>query len=188
MKRINVVGVSGSGKSTLGRQLATALDIPFIEMDAIYWKPDWEEPEDEEFFGALSEAIRPEEWVLDGNYSRTTELKWARADTVIWINYSFVRTLFQLITRSIKRARDQEEIWPGTGNVESIYRSFFTRKSVIWWMLTNYRRVNDRYRTLMKSNRYNHIRFIRLTSPAQARKMIESLTTHKQAQGWPDHG
>lgn len=129
MKRINVVGVSGSGKSTFGRQLATALGIPYIEMDAIYWKADWQEPEDEEFFGALTQAIRPEAWVLDGNYSRTTELKWARADTVIWINYSFART----------------------------------------------------------SNQYDHLRFIRITSPEQARKMIASLTTHNQAQGWPNY-
>src|SRR5688500_3597481 len=46
-KRIIVVGSSGSGKSTLGEQLAARLDVPFIELDALYWEPGWVEAERE---------------------------------------------------------------------------------------------------------------------------------------------
>ena len=41
--KINVVGTSGSGKSTLARQLAERLDVPYIEMDRLYWRPEWRE-------------------------------------------------------------------------------------------------------------------------------------------------
>ena len=41
--KINVVGTSGSGKSTLARQLAERLDVPYIEMDRLYWRPEWQE-------------------------------------------------------------------------------------------------------------------------------------------------
>lgn len=43
MKRINVIGTSGSGKSTFSRMLATTLGYPYIEMDAMFWQPNWQE-------------------------------------------------------------------------------------------------------------------------------------------------
>ena len=41
--RFAVVGTSGSGKSTLAERIAKALDIPFIELDAINWQAGWQE-------------------------------------------------------------------------------------------------------------------------------------------------
>ena len=43
MKRINVVGTSGSGKSTFSQVLANKLNYPYLEMDAMFWKPNWQE-------------------------------------------------------------------------------------------------------------------------------------------------
>ena len=40
-RRIHVVGNSCSGKSVLGKQLATALQVPFVELDALNWRPSW---------------------------------------------------------------------------------------------------------------------------------------------------
>ena len=54
MKKINVVGTSGSGKSTVSKLLAAKLNYPYIEMDAVYWKADWQEPSDEEFIAKLA--------------------------------------------------------------------------------------------------------------------------------------
>ena len=90
--RINVVGSSGSGKSTFAKKLAERLQIPHIEMDQLFWGPDWHWPSDEEFLPRVKEAIAGDRWVLDGNYSRTTQLKWAVADTVIWIDLPFITT------------------------------------------------------------------------------------------------
>lgn len=44
--KINVVGTSGAGKSTLARRLSEALSLPYIEMDALLWLPDWQERPD----------------------------------------------------------------------------------------------------------------------------------------------
>lgn len=40
--KVNVIGTSGSGKSTLAKRIAAELDIPYIEMDRLYWCPDWQ--------------------------------------------------------------------------------------------------------------------------------------------------
>ncbi len=48
--KINVVGTSGVGKSTLARRLAQILSLPYIEMDRLYWRPDWQGTPDDELF------------------------------------------------------------------------------------------------------------------------------------------
>lgn len=85
--KINVIGTSGSGKSTLAKQIATALSIPCIEMDRLYWRSDWQGTPDDEFQAKLAQALQASpDWVLDGNYNRTRPLKWRDVDVVVgWI-------------------------------------------------------------------------------------------------------
>ena len=58
--RINVIGTSGSGKSTLSKRIAEKLNIPYVEMDALFWKPNWTESSDEEFFPKVAQATSGE--------------------------------------------------------------------------------------------------------------------------------
>ena len=60
LNKINVVGTSGSGKSTVSKRLSQILDIPYIEMDKIFWGPNWYWPTDEEFFGKLRNTLKSE--------------------------------------------------------------------------------------------------------------------------------
>ncbi len=173
--RINVVGSSGAGKSTFSRQLAAVLDIPYIEMDALYWLPDWTEPPDDVFFPLLEEALQGEAWVLDGNYSRTTAIKWRRVQTVIWLDFSLPRTLLQAFFRAARRSWTREELWPGTGNRESFRKSFLSRDSVLWWTITSFGRKRKRYAALMDGVRYPQIAFVRLDSPRQCRAFLAQL-------------
>ncbi len=114
--RVNIIGTSGSGKSTLARRLSDKLAIPYVEMDALFWLKDWQERTDADFFQRLENALGPENWVLDGNYNRTRDIKWRNVDVVIWVDYSFSRTLFQAVRRAFLRAWRKEELWSGTGN------------------------------------------------------------------------
>lgn len=101
--KINIIGTSGSGKSTFGRRIAEALAIPYIEMDRLYWRANWQGTPDDEFLATLEKALAASpDWVLDGNYNRTRDVKWRDVDLVVWIDRGFIRTL-----------------WPGTGNRES---------------------------------------------------------------------
>ncbi len=86
--RINVIGTSGSGKSTLSKQLAKKLGSPYVELDALYWKPNWTKSNDDEFFQKVNEVVSADKWVLDGNYTRTQYTAWKRVYTVVFLDFS----------------------------------------------------------------------------------------------------
>ena len=154
--RINVIGTSGTGKSTFAKKLSLALDIPYIEMDKIFWLPNWTEPTNEIFFEHLKHALEESAWVLDGNYTRTIPIKWQQVDLVIWLDYSFPRTLFQAIRRACQRAWTREELWEGTGNRETFRNSFFSKGSIIWWTITTHGKVRKKYESYMKETKFSH--------------------------------
>ena len=67
MERILVMGSSGSGKSTFARRLCDVTGLPFVSLDALFWKPGWQESERAEFDARVIEATRQPRWVMDGN-------------------------------------------------------------------------------------------------------------------------
>ena len=89
--RINVVGTSGSGKSTFAKSIAKKFNAPYVQLDELHWKPNWEESSDEEFFPKLEKALLSDMWILDGNYTRTIYQMEACADGGV-----FRLTLFML--------------------------------------------------------------------------------------------
>ncbi len=175
MKKINVIGTTGSGKSTFSQCLARKLGHPYVQMDQLFWKPKWEESTDDEFFPKLIQAISGEAWVLDGNYNRTNSIKWQHADTIIWLDYSYPRTFFQLLKRTLSRAISKSELWPGTSNRESFGKSFLSKDSIFIWFFKYYRKNKVRYADLIRSPDISHIKFIRLRSPGEAKRFIDSM-------------
>ena len=174
--KINIIGTSGSGKSTLARRIAAELAIPYIEMDRLYWRPNWQGTEDDALWAKLENTLAAtEDWVLDGNYNRTRPVKWRNVDLVVWVDYGFARTLYQAVSRAFRRAWHKQELWPGTGNCESFRRSFFSRESIIIWTIKTWRSNRERYEADMRNPQYDHIRFVRITRRQDAETLIASL-------------
>ncbi len=175
LARVNVVGTSGSGKSFFSKKLAEKLGHAQIEMDRLFWLPNWTLPKDEDFFRKLEIALAGEYWILDGNYDRTLPIKWARATTVVWIDYSRTRTLLQAIRRAITRSLTREELWPETGNRESFARTFLSKESILLWTWRTHANIIQRYEARMTDPEFSHIKFVRIRSPSEARGFLESV-------------
>ena len=173
-RRINVVGTTGSGKTTAARAIAERLGIEHIELDALFWKPDWGQTPNDEFLPAVDEATRCERWVLDGNYSRTRPIVWPRADTIVWLDYSFPRVFGRLLWRTIRRSITREELWSGCR--ERLRISFFSRESILIWCLKTYWLRRRNYPELLSRPEHKHLRLIHLRSPREARTWIGRLT------------
>lgn len=87
MKRILVIGCPGSGKSTFARALAPKTGLPLHHLDMMYWNPDRTTKPKEEFRAALRETVKLPEWIIDGNFNSTLELRMEACDTVIFLDY-----------------------------------------------------------------------------------------------------
>lgn len=81
MKKVIVVGCPGSGKSTFARKLQEKTGLPLYYLDMIWHKPDKTTLTKEEFDEKLYELIARDEWIIDGNYSRTLEPRLQACDT-----------------------------------------------------------------------------------------------------------
>ena len=88
MQRVLVMGSSGSGKSTFARRLSELTGIPFVSLDALYWRPGWVASDNAGFEERVTEVARQPRWVMDGNYTRygAGELRRRTSDTVIWFD------------------------------------------------------------------------------------------------------
>ena len=86
-KKIVIVGCPGSGKSMLARRLHERTGLPVVHLDNVFWKPDKTHISKEEFDNKLAELLKADEWILDGNYSRTLSKRIEQADTVIVLDY-----------------------------------------------------------------------------------------------------
>ena len=87
MKKIIVIGCPGSGKSTFARALHDKTGIPLYHLDMMYWNADKTTVEKRVFLELLSSVLEKDEWIIDGNYGSTMELRMAECDTVIFLDY-----------------------------------------------------------------------------------------------------
>jgi len=87
MKKVIVIGCPGSGKSTFARALHNKTGIPLYHLDMMYWNADKTTVEKSVFRQRLSAVLEQDEWIIDGNYGSTMELRMAACDTVIFLDY-----------------------------------------------------------------------------------------------------
>ena len=83
MKKVIVIGCPGSGKTTFAEKLSMVTSLPLYYLDAIWHKPDRTHIPREEFDTRMRENFAEDEWIIDGNYSRTIEMRLRECDTVI---------------------------------------------------------------------------------------------------------
>ena len=81
MKKVIVIGCPGSGKTTFAEKLCKKTGIPLYHLDAIWHKPDRTHIPREEFDARMLEIFDEESWIIDGNYSRTIEMRLMECDT-----------------------------------------------------------------------------------------------------------
>ena len=87
MKKIIIIGCPGSGKSTFARTLHEKIGVPLYHLDMMYWNADKTTVEKSVFLARLSAVLEKEEWIIDGNYASTMEMRLCACDTVFFLDY-----------------------------------------------------------------------------------------------------
>ena len=104
MKKAIIIGCPGSGKTTFAEKLSKSTGIPLYYLDAIWHKPDKTHIPREEFDERISEIFREPEWIIDGNYKRTIEIRLKECDTVFLFDLP-TKVCLQGVTERIGKER-----------------------------------------------------------------------------------
>ena len=102
MRRLLVIGCAGAGKSTLARALAATLALPLVELDRVYWRPGWQEPDRDQWRAAVADHAAAPRWVMDGNYGDTFDLRMPLADGIVWLDYPRGICLRRVAARTLR--------------------------------------------------------------------------------------
>jgi len=170
--RIAVIGPSGSGKTRLARELATALGIRHVEIDALHHGPNWESFGPDVLRERVAAATTGDGWVSDGTYHQMIgELVLERAETIAWLDLPARVVLWRLLRRTYVRKRDRTVLWHG--NLEGPWREAL--RFLIWPALK--RAFENRRKLPELFARHPHLRVYRLRSDRAVQGFVESFQT-----------
>ena len=102
MQRILILGCCGAGKSTFATQLAERTGLPLIPLDHHYWQPNWTPTPKAAWEATVAELASRPQWVMDGNYAGTLDLRLPRADTIFYLDYPTAGCLWRITKRIVR--------------------------------------------------------------------------------------
>lgn len=144
-----------------------------MELDALHWRPNWSLPTIEGFRERVAKALAGDAWVADGNYSAVRDIVWRRAELVVWLDYRLPLILVRLVCRTLRRIVTREELW--SGNRETLRGAIFSRDSLLWWAVGQYRRRRREYPLLFQQPEHAHLQVVRVLSPREAEEWFEGV-------------
>ena len=106
MLKVLVIGSPGAGKSTFARKLSAVTGLPLYYLDLLWHKPDKTNLAAEEFDLRLNEMMEKTQWIIDGNYLRTLELRLQSCDTVFLLDFPLEVCLSGAKSRIGKKRED----------------------------------------------------------------------------------
>ncbi len=166
MNKIAVIGSGGSGKSTFSRKLGNILNLPVYHLDTVYWNPGWIEKAKDKLESVVRELADNDQWIIDGNYRSTMDIRLNSADTIIFLNMSTLLCTYRIIKRRFifkgKKRPDMTE-----GCEEKLDLEF-----VKWVLKFN---KNERPKILEKLKNYEDKKIIVLNNLREVDELLKNL-------------
>ena len=126
-RRILVWGAMGAGKSTVACHVATALELPVIDLSTVRYDSSCRHLAAHEMAPKLRKSLEMYTlgWVFDGSDSKIDHVTLPRADTVIWLHLPLRVSFWRLLKRTA-RYRWESDLLRGWARMSW---EVFTRRS-----------------------------------------------------------
>jgi adenylate kinase family enzyme len=109
-KKIVIFGASGAGKSYMSRCIAEITKYPVYHLDAVFFQRGWVTVSDDEFIERQREMMNGSEWIIEGNYKKTMEIRFAAADLIIFLDVNRFTRIWAAAQRQGRNRPDLPEL------------------------------------------------------------------------------
>lgn len=167
--KIYIIGTSGSGKTTLGKALENKFSLKHIELDTLYWLPNWVESPPEAFIEKVKCAVQGDNWVVCGNYRSVKGYIMTQANFIVWLDYHFWRVFSQVFRRTVKNIVAKKAV--AGSNYETFYQQFFTKKSIFLWVIQTHWKRRRNYASMMAEGQYKD-KWVKISTPQEYEAFI----------------
>ena len=150
MKRILVIGCPGAGKTYFSKQLAKILSLPLVHMDNLYWHEDKTSISTDELKEKLLPYLVKDEWIIDGNYHKTLEMRLPYATDVFVLDLPRTECIQGILDR-IDQPRD---------DIPWIEREDDATELIAWTADYGFR-TKDEEMALLDKNKHLHVHIIK---------------------------
>ena len=121
MKKVIILGSPGSGKSTFAMRLHDQTKLPLVHLDFYYHQSKYDYINNREpWIARVKELMKPNRWIIDGNYQSTIPLRCEEADTIILFDLPRWLCLYRVLKRRIhfrnKKREDMPSEWVEKAN------------------------------------------------------------------------
>jgi adenylate kinase family enzyme len=109
MQRVLILGPGASGKSTLAARLGEVTGLPVTELDKVFWQPGLLPTPRDQWVELQQRLVDEDQWIIDGDLGPydAVEVRLRAADTIILLDFSFIRCAW----RALRRSRERADFW-----------------------------------------------------------------------------
>lgn len=165
-KKIMIIGRSGCGKSTFAIKLSKLLNILVFHLDKYFFEHSWIARNYEEFLSLQKEIISLPNWIIDGNSTKSYEMRYQQADLCLYFNFPKWLCYWRVFKRLFDKHPDIDDRAPNCPET--------VRWSLLKYMWHFEERVNPILRQLQ--SKYPHVQFIEFRSDEEVNQFIRQQT------------
>jgi adenylate kinase family enzyme len=160
-----IFGRPGSGKSTFAVALHQTTAIPLHHLDFYFYVDNWVERNYEEFLIIQQSFIDQQQWIIDGNATKSLEMRYKRATLCLYFN----RPRWLCYWRIIKRIFFK--------NPAIKDRALNCKETISWKLLKYMWNFEDRVTEPIKKLQsfYPHVKFIEIRTQQDLKKLTNKL-------------
>ena len=173
---ISIVGPSCTGKSSLARKLKCIdNDLEIIELDYLYWLPNWRHPKKKKFRNKVKESIaecvqKNKRYIIVGSYKTVNDLIYG-CDVIIYLNYTKFITFVHGLSRTLIRMVLKYKVC--NDNTER-FNLLFTEDSVPYIIMTRHDDKKNRISTSLSKQKRSE-KLINISCPYHCSFWLKNL-------------
>ncbi len=89
-------------------KLGEATGLAVYYLDVYFWQAGWVERKKEEWHSILLDLLAKEQWIMDGNFNNTQDMRFEKADTIILLDLPRYRCMLNAVKRLLHIQRKEK--------------------------------------------------------------------------------